>query len=258
MQQAFENWRSSLISIAPNIFYAILIMAIGIIAARLVKRWLRPILDRGRIGNDNLLKNFFLRAISLSIILVSTVTALSKIGWDVRTFIAGFGVTGIIVGFAFKDTLSNFASGLLLLIYRPFRAGQTIEVEGSRGTVYELTIVNMQMITSDGVRVIMPNSKVWGAKIINYSLSQSRRLDLKLKVNQEKVEDALQSIDKVLSEDDRVLKAPPHEIRVAAIEGDAATLDISAWTTPTDFSSVGKDIYIVLRSALNSADVQIL
>ena len=154
-----------------------LIVLLAVVLSRVLKRWLDAAMQRTRIKDDLLLRSFFLRMLSIVTIIIGALVALRVLGLDVTSFVAGLGVTGIILGFGFKDVLSNLAAGMLLLIYRPFRAGHMIEVEGAQGTVEELTIVNMQMTTTDGVRVIMPNSKVWGAKIVNYSLSQQRRIE---------------------------------------------------------------------------------
>lgn len=237
---------------------AVLIMLAGYIAARLARRWLGSIIEHSRIKDDLLLKDFFLRTLSFTIIIMALLTALSQIGWDVRTFIAGLGITGIIIGFALKDVLSNFAAGLLLLIYRPFRAGETIEVEGTQGVVRELTIVNMQMVTTDGIHVIMPNSKVWGAKITNYSLSQSRRTELTIKVQEEHVGEAIEIILAALAEDKKVLAHPSPSVRVASIANSAATLIIWAWTRPEDFQAANSNQYLFIQSALTKADIPIL
>ena len=219
---------------------------------------MRSILDRSRVREDVLLKNFFLRSVSVSIVITATLIALEKIHVPVTSLIAGLGITGLILGFALRDTLSNFAAGLLLLIYRPFRAGELIEVEGSQGVVEELTIVNMQMTTTDGVRVIMPNSKVWGAKIVNYSLSQRRRFELTLKVRDDDVELAINSITAALAEDPRVLKTPTPSVRVVSLTDNAATLTIWGWVDPADFQSVSADQFVRLLKCLNEAEMPIV
>jgi small conductance mechanosensitive channel len=241
-----------------NIFYAALILVIGLVASRLASRWLGPILDRSRIRNDPLLKNFFTRSLTVAILVLTVISSLTTIGWDVRTFLAGLGITGIILGFGLRDTLSNFAAGLLLLIYRPFRAGELIEVEGAQGVVQELTIVNMQMVTTDGVRVIMPNSKVWGAKIINYSLSERRRVEMSLKVREEDAREAIDIIKSALAADGRILEAPATVVKVTSFADGAATLIVWAWTTPGEFASVGADEYLNLHAALSRAEIQVL
>lgn len=237
---------------------AVLVLLIGLLISRLSKRWLRSILDRSRVRDDVLLKDFFLRSVSVAIVLTSTLIALEKVNVPVTSLIAGLGITGLILGFALRDTLSNFAAGLLLLIYRPFRAGELIEVEGAHGVVEELTIVNMQMTTTDGVRVIMPNSKVWGSKIVNYSLSRRRRLEITLKVRDDDVESAVTAISAALEEDPRVLKTPPPSVKVASLTDNAATLIIWVWADPGMFQEVSSDIYVRLLRRLNDAELQVM
>src|ERR1700730_1718057 len=198
-----ESVKGFVSSHAVQWFEALLVLLIGLFASKLSKRWLTAILNRSRVRDDLLLKNFFLRSVSLSIAIVATLVALDNIGLPVASLIAGLGVTGLILGFGLRDTLSNFAAGLLLLIYRPFRAGELIEVEGAHGVVEELTIVNMQMTTTDGIRAIMPNSKVWSAKIVNYSRSTQRRLELNLKVHEIDAETARAAILNSLAENPR-------------------------------------------------------
>ena len=237
---------------------ALIILLIGVFASKLSRRWLRSILDRSRVREELLLKDFFLRSISLAIVILAALIALGHVGLDVTSLIAGLGITGLILGFGLRDTLSNFAAGLLLLIYRPFRAGELIEVEGAHGIVEELTIVNMQMTSTDGVRVIMPNSKVWGSKIVNYSLSHRRRLELTLKVRDEDVEIAISTINATLADDPRILKIPPPSVNVGSLTDSTATLNIWAWTSPSDFQSVTADEYLRLLNSLNKAELQII
>jgi len=254
----FETIKAFILQHAVQWLTALIILMIGVLASKLARRWMKSILDRSRVREDVLLKNFFLRSVSVSIIITATLIALEKVSVPVTSLIAGLGITGIILGFALRDTLSNFAAGLLLLIYRPFRAGELIEVEGAHGVVEELTIVNMQMTTTDGVRVIMPNSKVWGAKIINYSLSRRRRLELTLKVRDDDVEVAIGSITAALGDDPRILKTPEPSVRVAGVTDNAATLIIWAWADPADFQSVSADQYVRLLKRLNEAELQIV
>lgn len=237
---------------------AFLLLLVGIIISRIIKRWLRPVLNRSRIREDTLLREFFLRSASLVVHIIAILAALGTIGFDVRAFLAGLGITGLILGFGLRDILANYASGLLLLIYRPFRAGELVEIEGSQGRVEELTIVNMQMTTTDGVRVIMPNSKVWGSKIINYSLSEHRQLEIQLKVAEEKTDSAIAAIRIALETDNRILKAPSTSIRVASITDKASNLTILAWTLPNDFQSVKENIFIIIQGALKKNHISIL
>ena len=237
---------------------ALLTIAIGVIAARLARRWVETFLHKTRIRTDPLLASFFLRAIYSVILVLSLITALKTAGVPVETFIAGLGITGLIIAFGLRDTISNLAAGLFLLIYRPFRAGETIEVEGSKGIVQELTIVNMQMTTADGVRVIMPNSKVWGAKITNYSTAEQRRVEIIVKLRRRDARRAIEVINKSLVEDVRVLKSPAAAVSVSSLAEDAAIITVWAWTKPGDFQQVTNDQYLAILTALNEAHIDML
>src|SRR4030095_1111830 len=150
----FDTAKAYITAHALEWLVALLILIVGVFASKLSRRWLSKILNRSRVRDDFLLKNFFLRAVSVSIVILATLIALEKVNVPVTSLVAGLGITGLILGFGLRDTLSNFAAGLLLLIYRPFRAGEVIEVDGTHGVVEELTIVNMQMNQNHGVRGI--------------------------------------------------------------------------------------------------------
>ncbi len=111
---------------------------------------------------------------------------------------------------------------------------------------------------TDGVRVIMPNSKVWGSKIVNYSLSQRRRLEMTLKVRDDDVENAISAISDALASDPRILKMPPPSVKVASLTDNAATLTIWAWADPGDFQNVSADEYVRLLRRLNEAELQVV
>ena len=250
-----ERVKAYLIGLAPKLITAALIVLVGIIIARLSKRWLGAVLKRTRVRDDQMLQGFFLRSLSFVVLFVTALMAASQLGVSVTSFAAGLGVTTLIVGFGLKDILSNLASGLLLLIYRPFRTGHLIEVEGANGVVEELTIVNTQMTTADGVRVIMPNSKVWGAKITNYSMSQQRRIEFTIKINRSGIEKAISVLTSALAADKRVLKTPAPTVRVSSAEGDLAAITVWLWTSPADHEQVYEDGYLKLLIALREAEI---
>lgn len=238
-----------------HLIYAVLALLVGGLVARLARRWLRIILERSRVRDDSLLKDFFLRTLSLTIIGLATIAALSNLGFDVRSFLAGLGITGLILGFGLRDTLSNFAAGLLLLIYRPFRAGELIEVEGSQGVVEEMTIVNMEMTTGDGIRVIMPNSKVWGAKILNYSKAKRRRLELTVMVPLANVDASISAIKTAFVSDKRILNDPAPIVRASTLAAESARLAIAVWTEPDQLQSLTIDAYQKILGALKTISV---
>jgi small conductance mechanosensitive channel len=116
----------------------------------------------------------------------------------------------------------------------------------------------MQMTTNDGVRVIMPNSKVWGAKITNYSLSERRRVEFTIKVREDCVEETISTILAALGRDTRILSNPAPSVRVSSLSDDSATLVIWAWVPPKEYQAVNTDLYLKLLDALRQAEIQIL
>ncbi|HEY6332264.1 MAG TPA: mechanosensitive ion channel family protein [Blastocatellia bacterium] len=245
-----------LAGVGEKIFAAILIVTAGIVTARIIRaRLTRAIPERWRM-EDSLLENFLLRVSYSSIVGLSFVLAL-RLFVNIETFLTGLGVTGVILGFGLRDTLSNFASGVLLLIYRPFRAGEMIDIEGTTGTVEELTIVNMEMTTVDGVRVIMPNSRVWGTKITNYSMSKLRRLELSIKLKPDLVKPAIPVLESALENDSRVVKQPKPAIRISSFADDGAVLTIWAWVAPSDYNSAMSNAYLLLLDALQTASISV-
>ena len=244
--------------LADHLIPTVMTIAIGLLAAGLTRRSLRLFLDKTRIRTDPLLTSFFLRAVYSLILILSLITALKTAGVAVETFIAGLGITGIVIAFGLRDTISNLASGLFLLIYRPFRAGDIIEVDGSKGVVQELTIVNMQMTAADGVRVILPNSKVWGAKITNFSAADERRIEIVIKLRRRDVRTAIDIITRLLDHDDRMLKAPPPSVNVSSLADNDATITVWAWTKPPDFQPATTDQYLRILTALNEASIDTL
>jgi small conductance mechanosensitive channel len=159
-----------LVAYGTKIIAAVAILVAGTIGVKLADRILEKSFDRAKI--DITIERFIRRGVKYAIYAFAIVTALSAMGLNVQPIIAGIGIAGFIVGFAVKDTLSNFAAGMLLIFYRPFSVGDEISAAKVKGTVTEVNIIATIIETSDGDVVTIPNSKVWGAPISNHSAKQ--------------------------------------------------------------------------------------
>ena len=258
LSNLYSRFSQFLTDKAPQYLAAVIVLVLGFLIARSLRRWLLPLLERTRIRGNQLLKSFFTKTLYYGILSLVILSALDILGFDVRTFLAGMGITGLIIGFGLRDTVSNFAAGLLLLIYQPFQAGDTIEVDGTQGVVEEMTIVNIKMTTGDGVPVFLPNGRIWGNKITNYSWSTRRRIEVTLKVLAGDYSNALRVILEVMQSDSRILKEPPPSVYVSAVEAEVATVTARAWTAREDYGSLNatafQDIHdALLRAGLKSA-----
>lgn len=143
------------------------IVVLGHFAIRITNKYVSRFFDR--VDYDRTLELLLIRTINVFLWIVVFIIALANVGFDVSGFIAGLGVMGFIVGFAVKDVLSNLASGLFLLVKRPFNINEVIEVAGVKGRVEEMTLSSCLVITEDQQYVTIPNSKIWGNPIRNLS-----------------------------------------------------------------------------------------
>ena len=178
------NWLNNnsdiIISSALNIISAVIIIIVGIIIARFISSILHKVLEKHKI--DSTVANFVSRIIRY-IIGIVFIAALSKIGVQTTSFIALIGAAGLAVGLALQGSLSNFASGILIVILRPFKVNEFIEVAGITGDVETVHIFATTIVTKDNKSVVIPNSSILSGNIINYSRKPRRRIDLLIGVS---------------------------------------------------------------------------
>jgi small conductance mechanosensitive channel len=160
-----------LVAYGTKITAALAILIAGAIFARLANRIIKESFIRAKV--DVTIGKFLRRGVKYAIYAFAIITALSTLGMNIQPIIAGLGIAGFIIGFAVKGTISNFAAGMLLLFYRPFRVGDEISAAKVRGTVKEINIIATILETQEGDMITVPNSKVWGAPITKYSAKSS-------------------------------------------------------------------------------------
>ena len=167
-------------SVMGDILLNILFAAIIVIVGRAVVRWLvklsRKIMVRANM--DPILINFSSSIINILLLLLVLIAALDQLGVNTNSMIAVLGAAGLAIALALKDSLQNFAAGVMLIIYRPFKIGHFVEVSGITGIVEQITIFNTVMHTSDNREVIVPNGQIYSSAITNYSARDTRRIDM--------------------------------------------------------------------------------
>ena len=164
-----------------NIVMALVILILGGIVVKCIVAVVRKTLRKSKRVNA-LLESFICSAVSKTGWIFLIVIALGRIGVDVGPLVAGLGVTGFIMGFAFKDTLSNFASGIMIALNQPFKVGDFVIVAGAEGTVLELNMMATVIATGDNKKIVIPNSNVWGGPVTNFSANGTRRVDLSVSI----------------------------------------------------------------------------
>jgi small conductance mechanosensitive channel len=177
-----------------------------------------------------------------SVLAVTFVLILQVIGIPATSLVAVLGAASLAIGLALQGTLSNMAAGVMLLLFRPFRIGDTIEVGGKSGTVKSLNLFITELASGDNVQVLIPNGQVWGAAITNLSTYPTRRVSVNFPVPFDKNLEMISSeLRARLAQDPRILEAPPPTVRLANLTDKGVECSIEAWTKAADAGAVRAD-----------------
>jgi small conductance mechanosensitive channel len=240
---------------AVNFLIAVLILIAGWVAARWIGRWVRELIDRSHYIDDTL-KPLISNFARYGILTVTVVAVLSQFGVQTTSLIALLGAAGLAIGLALQGTLSNVASGVMLLILRPFRVYEKIKVGDVAGTVREIGLFRTEIVTEDGNFVSIPNATLFSGTIVNASREATRRTNFTVEIDRGESIDAVQkSILERLGREPRILKAPAPIVEVDMLGPISTTLTVHAWVRNSDFLATVSDIKKRVREALQGGDV---
>ncbi|MCK5852524.1 mechanosensitive ion channel [bacterium] len=216
---------------------AVAILVIGWIAARVIRSIFRRILLKSQM--DKTLISFLTSVSYVTIMVFVIIAALGKLGMQTASFIAIIGAAGLAIGLALQGALTNFASGVLMIIFKPIKLGDFIDAAGTMGVVDEIGIFTTILKSPDNKKIIVPNGKLTKDNITNFTAENQRRVDLVAGVSYnddlDKVRKVLESI---LSEDDRILKDPAPTIGVLELADSSVNLAVRPWVSTPDYWDV--------------------
>jgi len=235
-----ETLWASLVESGPGLFFQLILFLIIVFAfyklANLAQRLTETALQKPGIELSQLLQRMVLLIVRNTILIIGVLIGLSQVGISLGPLLAGLGVVGFIVGFALQDTLSNFAAGLLILIYRPFDVKDLIEAGGVSGLVSHMSLVNTTILTLDNQTIIVPNGKIWGDVIKNVTAQKVRRVDMVFGVS---YTDDIPKTEKVLQEiidaHESVLSDPEPMIRVHELGDSSVNFIVRPWVKTDDY-----------------------
>jgi small conductance mechanosensitive channel len=194
----------------------------------------------------------------VGLIVFVAIAALSALGIQTAQFIAVIGAAGLAIGLALQGALSNFASGVLLIMFKPFKVGDFVELAGIKGTVQAVHIFNSVLNTLDNIRVTIPNAQVTGGSILNYTINGTRRVDLVFGISYgDDINKARKAIEDVLAGDSRVLKEPAPTVAVLALADSSVNFAVRPWVKPTDYWNVYFDVTAKVKLALERNGITI-
>jgi small conductance mechanosensitive channel len=240
---------------AKNVMIAVLILIAGWVLAGWVGRWVR-----GAVGHshyiDATLKPLLASFVRYGILALTLVAVLGQFGVQTTSLIALLGAAGLAVGLALQGTLSNVASGVMLLVLRPFRVYDKVKIADSIGTVREIGLFRTEIITDNGNFVSIPNATIFSGTIINVSREATRRTDFTVEVDRAENLDRVQKrILECLTLEKRVLQNPPPAVQVDTLGPISTTLEVQVWLPNQDYGVVLSDVKKRVRHALQNADV---
>jgi small conductance mechanosensitive channel len=216
---------------------AIIILILGRIAAGIGRKIMRRVLTKAK--TDPSIVSFVGGLTFVLILVFAVLAALAKFGIQTTSFVAIMGAAGFAVGFALQGSLANFAAGVLILVLRPFRVGDFIDVAGEVGTVKEIQLFTTIMATPDNVKIMVPNGKIFGNTIKNVTGYDTRRIDLVIGIGYSSdIQKACDIIMGLLTADERVLSDPAPQIEVSELADSSVNLVVRPWVKTADYWAV--------------------
>ncbi len=239
-----------------DIIAAILIFVIGRWLAKLISRLVGKVMTRAKL--DLTLVRFAQNALYIAILAFVIIAALEKAGVRTSSAVVALGAVGLAIGLAWQGSLSNFAAGILMVIFKPVRVGDFVEVGGVKGTVREVQILNTILDSPDNVRIIVPNAQVTGGKIENYTANGTRRVDMVVGVSYEDdLKKAREIIEGALAQDERILKDPPPTVAVSELGDSSVNFVVRPWVKTADYWAVRFAVTEKVKVALENGGVTI-
>jgi len=218
-----------------NIVFAILILIIGIWIAGRIRNMVMRICSKSKTIDDTLAA--FFSSLARYVVIIFTILAvLDRFGVQTASLIAILGAASLAIGLALQGTLSNVAAGVMLLIFRPFKVGDFIDAAGHAATVKALGLFVTEMATGDNVKIIVPNSQIWGSSIKNFSANDTRRVDLVIGIGyDDDIDKAIAELGAILDGDDRVMNEPAPAIFVGELGASSVDIVLRAWTASGNY-----------------------
>jgi len=235
---------------------AIVILIVGRIVAGLASRGVRKASEKANV--DSTLAGFFARFAYIGVMVFAVLAALAKFGVQTASFIAVLGAAGFAVGFAMQGSLSNFAAGVMILVFRPFKVGDYIDAGGTAGSVKEVGLFASTLATPDNVKVIVPNAAVFGSTIKNYAGYDTRRVDLVVGIGYSSdIGRAIEVMEGLIKADSRILADPEPMIAVSELADSSVNFVVRPWVNRADYWAVKFDFTRNVKLAFDAAGIEI-
>jgi small conductance mechanosensitive channel len=242
------------LDLAINIALAIVIFYVGKMIVGVIVRGIRKVMQQREV--DETLESFVCNFVRIALMVVVVVAAIGQVGIQTTSFIAIFGAAGLAVGLALQGSLSNFAAGVLIVLFRPYKVGDFIEAAGIAGVVEQVQILTTVLRTGDNKQIIVPNGQIMDSIITNYSAKETRRVDMVVGVS---YDDDLDKVHKTLKElidaEERILDDPEPTIAVSELGDSSVNFVVRPWVQTADYWGVKFDLTEAIKKRFDQEGI---
>lgn len=240
-----------------NILGFIIIIIIGKIAISLMCKGLEHILERSK-NVTTILQKFFINVLNKTLWLVVLMIAIKQLGVDIGPLIAALGVGGFVIGFALQNVLGNLASGVMIMLNRPFDVGDAVDAAGHKGIITEINLMSTIMNSFDNKKITIPNTSIWGESILNYTANDTRRVDMLFGIGyNDNIDKAKEIISRVLRAIDNILDNPEPTIELVELADSSVNIAVRPWVKTEDYWSVYFKVHSRIKDEFDKAGIEI-
>ena len=237
-----------------NLLKAIIIFYVGKMVIGLLVRGMRKVMQRQEV--DKTLETFVSNLVRMVLMVIVVIAAIGALGIQTTSFIAIFGAAGLAVGLALQGSLSNFASGVLIVLFRPYRVGDFVEAAGISGVVLEVQILTTVLKTGDNKQIIVPNGQIMDSIITNYSANDTRRVDMVVGVSYDDDLDKVRAtIEELVAAEDRILDEPACTIAVSELADSSVNFVVRPWVKTSDYWGVMFDMTEAIKKRFDKEGI---
>ena len=246
--------KTSAIDFGIALITALVIFYVGRIVVRLITKGIRRVMEARQV--DLTLVSFISNLVNMILMVVVVIAAVGALGVQTTSFIAILGAAGLAVGLALQGSLSNFASGVLIIIFRPYKVGDWIEGAGIAGAVQDVQILTTILKTGDNKQIIVPNSQIMGGIITNYSANDTRRVDMVIGVSYEDDLDKVRStLNELIAAEERILDDPAPTVAVSELGDSSVNFVVRPWVNTADYWGVMFDLTEAIKKRFDKEGI---
>ncbi|MCF6269583.1 MAG: mechanosensitive ion channel [Melioribacteraceae bacterium] len=256
MEDVLKILESLVMNYGINILLALVILIIGTWIARIMTKSVVKVMNAQKV--DPTLVKFLSGLVKAVLYIFVIIAAIDKAGIESTSFIAILGAAGLAVGFALQGSLSNFAAGVMLIIFKPIKVGDFVEAAGVMGSVEEIGIFVTTLTTPDNKVIYVPNSQMGGGIITNFSIKDTRRVDMEFGIGySDDIDKARKVILEILSSDSRILKDPVPDVFVGTLADSSVNFKVRPWVNAADYWGVYSDTTENIKKKFDENNISI-